>query len=509
MSARSASRFVRHLISLMLALFAPASSLVQAQSFELDRYRPAPLASDGLTVAGADVPGSLGFSAALHADYAHNPLIVELATGKEYQVVDHQLALHLTLALGLGERFMLFAGAPLNLLLQGNEPPTGIVTRLPTPEGAGIGDPYLGGRLRLLGSASSRVAVSTQVSLALPLASLRERQLYSGDDAVGVEPELLLDVHLGRTTLRINLGVRVRENERLLQTWVRDELTFAAAAEYALSKQLRLLAEFYGASALQGFGQSLQTPLELLFGAKCQHPGGFFAALAAGPGVVHGIGAPDVRAVATLGFARKRPQSARAAATDFSQHELSPISIEATQRAAHAEFLRGPPAQPLPSSSVDQVAASPPAPGLGENSESDTESARDASEPLVAPAPTQLQILARVHFASGDDRAVAGSFAALRELKQMLVNNPTITLVRVDGHTDAAGDELANLNLSTRRARAVERWLRDNGVAVERLRVVGCGELRPTSSPRRDPAMDRRVEIQVGSASDSGCAPLH
>jgi outer membrane protein OmpA-like peptidoglycan-associated protein len=81
--------------------------------------------------------------------------------------------------------------------------------------------------------------------------------------------------------------------------------------------------------------------------------------------------------------------------------------------------------------------------------------------------------------------------------------------VQVDGHTDAVGEDAANLELSTRRAEAVKRWLStEGGVAESRIRTTGYGESAPvaqntTPSGADDPdgrAQNRRVVIAAGAA---------
>lgn len=65
----------------------------------------------------------------------------------------------------------------------------------------------------------------------------------------------------------------------------------------------------------------------------------------------------------------------------------------------------------------------------------------------------------------------------------------------VDGHTDATGTENFNLGLSRRRAASVVQYLRDRGVAPDRLIPTGYGESRPLRSDPYDP-VNRRVETR-------------
>ncbi|MFA5899701.1 MAG: OmpA family protein [Hyphomicrobium sp.] len=78
--------------------------------------------------------------------------------------------------------------------------------------------------------------------------------------------------------------------------------------------------------------------------------------------------------------------------------------------------------------------------------------------------------------------------------------------VRIDGHTDAKGDDNYNQKLSERRAAAVKNWLLGNGnLAGRRMGTHGFGEQKPVVSNTLPDGSDdpdgrqknRRVEITV------------
>ena len=73
------------------------------------------------------------------------------------------------------------------------------------------------------------------------------------------------------------------------------------------------------------------------------------------------------------------------------------------------------------------------------------------------------------------------------------------TLIRVEGHTDSVGSEEYNRNLSTRRANAVKTLLVRQGVANNRIEVVGVGEAMSvaTNDTEAGRQMNRRVEIKI------------
>lgn len=71
------------------------------------------------------------------------------------------------------------------------------------------------------------------------------------------------------------------------------------------------------------------------------------------------------------------------------------------------------------------------------------------------------------------------------------------TAVIVQGHTDATGSEEYNLDLSERRAEAVERYLVSLGVDRDRLATMGFGEESPVASNDSESGrrQNRRVDI--------------
>lgn len=73
------------------------------------------------------------------------------------------------------------------------------------------------------------------------------------------------------------------------------------------------------------------------------------------------------------------------------------------------------------------------------------------------------------------------------------------TVLIIDGHTDSTGADAYNLQLSERRAAAVERYLLAQGVAPVRMASYGYGEQYPIASNATDAgrAQNRRVELTL------------
>lgn len=91
----------------------------------------------------------------------------------------------------------------------------------------------------------------------------------------------------------------------------------------------------------------------------------------------------------------------------------------------------------------------------------------------------ELKLADPVLFFNGGDRLKPESEKALGFVKDYLDAKTYITLLRVEGHTDADGDSAVNQKLSERRALAVARQLVAKGVDCKRLLPVGFGGGKP------------------------------
>jgi outer membrane protein OmpA-like peptidoglycan-associated protein len=82
-------------------------------------------------------------------------------------------------------------------------------------------------------------------------------------------------------------------------------------------------------------------------------------------------------------------------------------------------------------------------------------------------------------------------------------------LVFVHGHTDAAGSEVGNQQLSELRAEVVRSLLVQAGVEAARVHAVGFGAGQPvaTNETAAGRALNRRVEIVIGGLTEMGVIP--
>ena len=86
----------------------------------------------------------------------------------------------------------------------------------------------------------------------------------------------------------------------------------------------------------------------------------------------------------------------------------------------------------------------------------------------------------------------------LDQFAQSLVQNPG-SVIQIVGHTDATGNDAANVQLSRERANATRDYLASRGVTTNRMTTDGRGEREPVASNDTEAgrARNRRVEIFV------------
>lgn len=154
------------------------------------------------------------------------------------------------------------------------------------------------------------------------------------------------------------------------------------------------------------------------------------------------------------------------------------VSLSCRAEPAAPAPAAAPPPSPPPAAAAPAPAPPPPAPSLRSQ--------------LATGRATAQGIL----FDSGKATLRPESASTLEEMLTLLKEEPALRL-RIEGHTDDAGDAAANRKLSERRAAAVKAWLVSHGVAARRLQSAGLGASHPVA-PNDTPenrARNRRVEL--------------
>ncbi|MCX7605882.1 MAG: OmpA family protein [Bacteroidia bacterium] len=119
----------------------------------------------------------------------------------------------------------------------------------------------------------------------------------------------------------------------------------------------------------------------------------------------------------------------------------------------------------------------------------------------VSLAPIEMEAtfaLRNIYFDFNSDKLKPESIPELNRLKRLLQENPNVR-IRFSGHTDNIGGDKYNQQLSERRARAVYKWLREQGVHPIQMEYIGYGKSRPIASNTTEEgrSLNRRIEMEV------------
>jgi len=116
----------------------------------------------------------------------------------------------------------------------------------------------------------------------------------------------------------------------------------------------------------------------------------------------------------------------------------------------------------------------------------------------------QITITERIQFKLDSAELLAESLIILDEVGALMIDNPEILELEIQGHTDDKGKADHNLKLSQDRAAAVREYIIKQGVKGDRLTAKGYGHSKPRfaniSSRLRE--KNRRVEFKINKMKE-------
>ncbi|MBI1733712.1 MAG: OmpA family protein [Candidatus Rokubacteria bacterium] len=130
-----------------------------------------------------------------------------------------------------------------------------------------------------------------------------------------------------------------------------------------------------------------------------------------------------------------------------------------------------------------------------------SENVTGAASPVASSGHTDRTIIHTldVRFAFDKSQLDDAGATALLEVVDLLKENPELS-AELEGYTDSVGSTDYNMRLSQRRVEAVHRYLARAGVPLERVHIIGLGQL-----PDKDPdarTKNRRVTVKLLMAED-------
>ncbi len=558
--------YTRHIFLFVVAHVVTPSSVL-AQGFNLERLPNVTQATDGFAtnrLLGFG-PKRLGISAV--TDYANDPLVVTLSRppGQETAIVGDFLATHVAVSGGFGERVVLFLGADVPFYIDGDHPPA-LRGNIPMSSGGGMGDVWLGGKVLVVGDDNSPFALGAQATVSVPASELDDQQTFRGEETLTAYPQLLGELRFDHLHIDANVGVLFRGATPLRDITLGHDFRYAVGLGVPVHERVELFGEVFGVSPLTDFADDEGVNLEWLFGPKVNTQSGFFAGVAGGTGLTHGIGSPDYRMILSLAYQSPVAETPPPPSPLRGPNDQCPTEEEDYDGFRDDDgcpdldndadgIVDARDACPLEAEDVDGIedqdgcpdAAAPVVDSDGDGlpddkdkcplekedidqfndedgcpeADNDGDGVFDADDkcPLepglteeagcpksVRVSEKEIQILQQIQFATNKDVILEESFPLMNELVGVFNAMPNIKQVRVEGHTDDRGGPKMNMNLSQSRAASVVKWLVEHGVAANRLEAWGCGESSPLqpNSTKDGRAANRRVVFHILDPKPAG-----
>lgn len=266
---------------------------------DADIYDPAGSTFDGqggLQVESPTIGTPGDFYAGLQLVYAHDPIVSNSADGRTSYLSD-QFAMRLGGGYTLGKVVRFDVDVPIYP-----------VVAIPGAafEGAAFGDIRIGGVLPVLRLADGPVGLGFKPFIVLPTGST-EAMVSSGGFSAGVKAAA--EAKLGdQLVASANLGTLLAPATQFAGYDFGSTLDVGVGVAYLVNEQLRVGGEIDGAFGLAGGVDSYRkNPFELDVYGTYAHDSGLVGTLALGTGLVAGVGAPDFRLVAGVGYHKGAP----------------------------------------------------------------------------------------------------------------------------------------------------------------------------------------------------------
>ncbi len=497
-----------------------------------------------LTVEGAKIAPVGSWKLELALDYAEGLLALKLGDEKLGDLVERRLDLHLLGAyavtdwseVGVDLPFTLYQPDALALL----QDELGFAPD-PPASSAGLGDPRLVYKLRVLREDVHFVTVGGVAELRLPLG---DDQSFMGERGFLVAPRATVErTFYDKLRVALEGGYRFRtEPGQFINLYVGDELVVAGAASHPLPDIPQLqwwkgYAEVIAATPSRApftieAAEALKTPLEALVGVRAGVGGCWQAMVGGGTGIAAeaGFGRESFRLFASARCERiisdkdgdgipdeedKCPdvpedkdgvEDADGCPEDDLDKDGVPDAEDKCPTVAGPKEFQG-----CPDEDGDEIPdhedKCPKEKGPAQNDGCPVKE----EEPTVVLEEERLTLKDSINFDTGKASIKSESNRVLDEAAKILIAHPEVERLRIEGHTDSQGSARFNLELSQKRAQAVVDYLVKKGVAKKRLFARGYGEEKPiaTNDTALGRAKNRRVEffiVQPGE-SEQGAAP--
>lgn len=451
----------------ILILAVPLEASAQLQANSIQNFYPTPGGHGFFSREYGEVGLHLEPYAAIWVDYANAPLVrlTYDQNGKllsRTEVVSHQLQMDVVGALALWDILEIGVGIPFIPYQAGPGLPASAVGAAQAVSSAAFGDLRLQPKVSFFNT--ENVHLGAAVMITFPTGN---ENAFAGEQTVTGTPKLMANFTFveRRLNFGVDLGARFRGEAHIGDVTTGHDFQWGAHLSYQLIKNILTAGlEAYG-NARFGVKNIGEAPAEGLLGFKA-NLGPIQLSLGGGTGFNEGVGAPRFRIVGGIAFfprlEKERPPL----------EPEPPASIPASIPVPEPEPIPAPPPPPPPPPKV---------------------------VPLVEITRERIAISDKIYFEFDSDAINPVSFPLLDKVAEVLIKNPRLRRIRVEGHTDNVGSDAYNMDLSSRRSRSVMMYLIKHQVENKRLTYKGFGFRKPKTSnaTARGRAINRRVEFII------------
>lgn len=523
-----------------LALAKEASA--QQRTFYLDRLTVGGAPEDGLGIWRPVMAERTLFFGQMALGFTLNPLrIATIAPPTREReragnTVSTQLIDYATFGTQIASRLQLSATLPVALYESGTDPRAASIGGGTALKAVAPHDLRLEARLRLYSNPNRTFHVGLGGTY---YAAIGNAYSFASDSSGHGAVEASVEGDVGGLIVVGNAGVHFRPPGALGDLGIGNELVVRAGVFYPMRDgRIRIGGQVFGSTGLgevntqtrgaqPSFLSERNTPFEWLAEGRFALDDAKRAWFGVGGGtrLSMGYGAPDMRLLASIGYSYsiadsmaaspdpqlrvRRTWSADVDSDGDGIPDSEDLCIDEPEDGLGPDPTDG---CPLPKIPEPRVATAPPDTDGDDIPDPEDACPREPGVPSADPklhgcpqfikrieGSTEIQILKRIEFDTAKATIKSDSLPILDEVAKLILANPDIVRVNIEGHTDNRGSTTMNNKLSRDRAESVKRYLTEQGVAAERLSSDGFGPSRPleTNATAAGRQKNRRVEFHV------------
>ncbi len=294
--------------AMMLALGSGAFAQVPDTDFQVEQFEPLPSQGTNiLNIGKSEVLPAWAPSFGLVLHYADDEFqLVQRDDEADIvqRIIDHQFKGEIWASLGIGGFAELGVMVPLVIDQKAGE----LVTSNPAApnfDSFVLGDIRIVPKIRILDNEGDGIGLGLAANLFLPTG---DKDSYHSEGNFRAEPRLLLDYASGGFVAAINVGYSLKAKRDVLNHISDDVLKFGLGLEIPLVNEgeLALISSTFGAVGLDADNNTdideKVFPLETLLGIQWWASESFLVNAGGGLGLTGGVGSPDFRIFASLGY---------------------------------------------------------------------------------------------------------------------------------------------------------------------------------------------------------------